>query len=241
MFEIDIPEKDPNLDQDEEWFVLRTAAREERLRIHDYDRIYEIPGLYEEIIYRRLKCQSHQVVCSMLMEGLRQAGEESRPLSVLELGAGNGVAGECLRSQLPCCSLVGMDIIPQARDAALRDRPGTYSDYHILDLTQLRPDQESRLRSGKFNALVTVGSLGFGDIPTQAFARALDLLEPHSWLAFNIKESFLEDTDRSGFREILKSMTGQDLEFLQTRKYCHRYSLSGSPIHYRAFSGRIRS
>jgi len=241
MYDIDIPDNDPNLDQNEEWFVLRTAAGEECLRIHDYSRIYEIPGLYEEVITRRLKCQSPQVVCGMLMQGLSQAGEEERPLSILELGAGNGIVGECLRNQVPTCSLVGMDIIPQAREAAFRDRPGVYADYHVLDLTSLDPEQKRQLQSRRFNVLLTVGSLGFDDIPIQAFSQALELLEPQAWLAFNIKETFLEDTDSSGFRETVQSMVGQDLDFLQSRQYCHRYSLFGTPLYYRAIVGRIRT
>jgi trans-aconitate methyltransferase len=240
MFDIEIPERDPSLDQNEEWFVLRTAAGEERLRIHDYSRIYEVPGLYEELIYRRLKCQSPQVVCGMLVQGLRQAGEEDRPLSILELGAGNGIVGECLRNQVSACSLVGMDIIPQAREAARRDRPDVYADYHVLDLTRLDPGQKRDLQSRRFNVLLTVGSLGFDDIPIQAFSRALELLEPQAWLAFNIKETYLEDTDTTGFRETVQSMIGQELDFLQSRQYCHRYSLSGTPLYYRAIVGRIR-
>ena len=241
VFEINVVDIETTLDQHEEWFVLRTDRGEERLRIHDYERIYEIQGLYEEVVYRRLQCQSHRVVCSLLLDALRQAGEEKRSLSVLELGAGNGVAGECLRSQLPSCSLVGVDIIPQAREAAVRDRPGLYCDYHVSDFAELPAEVEAQLRSRQFNGLLTVGSLGFDDIPVESFTRALELLEPESWLAFNIKASFLEDADKSGFRKALRSMIGQDLEFLQTRQYRHRFSLSGRPLYYRAVAGRIRS
>jgi hypothetical protein len=36
-------------------------------------------------------------------------------------------------------SVVGVDIIPEAQEAADRDRPGVYEDYYVVDLTRMQP------------------------------------------------------------------------------------------------------
>ena len=48
-------------------------------------------------------------------------------LAVLDVGAGNGMVGEQLKCSGVKRSLV--DIIQEAKQAALRDRPGIYKEY----------------------------------------------------------------------------------------------------------------
>ena len=44
---------------------------------------------------------------------------------------------------------------------------------------------------------MTVAALGYGDIPPQAFAEAFNLISDHGWVAFNIKDRFLQE-EKSG-------------------------------------------
>ncbi len=62
------------LSQDEVHFVLHTEQGPEKIRFHDYDVIYRHPGLYEQLFYDRLKCQSPSKVASILGTAVRQAG-----------------------------------------------------------------------------------------------------------------------------------------------------------------------
>jgi hypothetical protein len=86
--------------------------------------------------------------------------------------------------------------------------------------------------------LVTVAALGFGDIGARAFANAYNLLADKAWVAFNIKDRFLSDTDETGFGQTIKKLTEDGFELLESRRYRHRFSLSGQPLHYHVIIGR---
>jgi len=233
---ISFPKNAERLDQDEEWILLTSEDQQKKVRLHDYSEIYNIPGLYEEVVYTRLKCDSPRVICSMLQKELDAAGPET--LRVLDFGAGNGMVGECLEEKIGCESLVGIDIIPEAVSATCRDRPGLYDDYYVMDLCDIGKDKEDLLAKWRFNTLITIAALGYGDIPSRAFVNAFNLLEDGSWIAFNIKDRFLKEEDRSGFKETLDNMFDHCLQILQSERYCHRLSMSGEPLHYMAVVGR---
>ncbi len=42
------------LRQDEVYFYLWNGDVKEKIRLHDYGRIYKFPGLYEQVVYERL-------------------------------------------------------------------------------------------------------------------------------------------------------------------------------------------
>ena len=65
-FKIRYPEKEYTLDQDEEWVTIVTRDSTKKIRLHDYEEFYEIPGLYEKVIYDKLKCDSDRVICELL-------------------------------------------------------------------------------------------------------------------------------------------------------------------------------
>ena len=88
--------------------------------------------------------------------------------------------------------IVGADIIEAAAEATERDRPGVYADYRVVDMTRLNQSDRKGFEGYEFNCLTCVAALGFGDIPTEAFANAFNLIEPDGWIAFNIKSSFLD-------------------------------------------------
>jgi hypothetical protein len=221
-----------SLSQDEEWFEVLQDGKWRRLRIHDYDQVYDIPGLYEAVVYRVLKCTSPTVVVSALRDAVVQNGETPEHLRVLDFGAGNGMVGVELRN-IGVESIIGSDIIPQAKTATARERHYAYDDYVVADFTALTPEQTAQLRSEHLNSLVIVAALGFGDIPSAAFLTELDLVESPGWIAFNIKEDFLETTDTSGFAGLLQQLAAEGvLQRESFKRYQHRIAFTGEPLHY---------
>ena len=56
-------------------------------------------------------------------------------------GAGNGMMGEELKKH-GVSRLIGVDIIPEAYEATVRDRPGLYDAYYVEDLTDLNDEKK---------------------------------------------------------------------------------------------------
>jgi hypothetical protein len=236
--QIEYPGKDCLLDQDEEWFHLKTETGQKRIKVHEYDRVYNVPGLYEEVVYNKLQCDSPNVISNLLKETMAQHGSGDAALRVLDFGAGNGISGEALQEEIETEALVGVDIIEAAKKAAGRDRPGLYDDYYVMDLSQLEIEDKRTLEHWELNALVTIAALGFGDIPTQAFVNSFNLMPDGSWVAFNIKDRFLSNSDDTGYSEMLQEMIGSSLQVYRKHRYCHRLSMAGEPLHYYAIIGR---
>ena len=237
-FQISFPKANEGAEQDAETCEVVVDGAPRRIRFHDYDVIYKIPGLYEQLFYEELECQSPNVVCGLLAEQLTAGGYDPSDQVVLDLGAGNGMVGECL-TKMGCGTVVGVDIIPEAAEAAERDRPGAYAAYVVGDLTDPSPEVREALGRHRFGVLTTVAALGFGDIPAAAFHYAYDLLKPGGWLAFCIKEDFLEETEPSGFTTLIRNLLDSgELETFAERRYRHRLSARGEPLHYVAMVGR---
>jgi hypothetical protein len=102
------PQSAKDLAQDEVFFYVFEDGDKIRLRFHDYARIYERPGLYEQLFYDRLKCTSPAKVADILRQTVEANGQDATALRVLDIGAGNGMMGEALRStdrtRLRCAS-----------------------------------------------------------------------------------------------------------------------------------------
>jgi hypothetical protein len=236
-YEIRFPAR-RELEQDREWCEVLVDGAWKRIRFHDYHEIYKIPGLYETIFYRTLYCVSPTEVTGHLRTMLLERGQDARDLSLLDLGAGNGMSGEALQS-LGIRRMMAVDIIPEARAATLRDRPWVYNDYFVADLTKDTPEFDAAARAAKTNTLVTIAALGFGDIPPRAFFHAFNLIQPPGWVAFNIKESFLEESDRGGFAGLIGRMRREDiLRVDMFKRYRHRLSIAGEPLYYVAMIAR---
>lgn len=240
-FEIQFPEGTPDqFDQDQEWCEVRLKGERRRIRFHDYDELYAIPGLYEQLFYDELKCDSPRVVCSCLADVLEAADVDPDDLRVLDVGAGNGIVGEELRSIGVDC-IVGVDIIEEAAEAAERDRPGVYEDYKVLDFTDLSEDDHRDLRERSFNCLLTVAALGFGDVPPDAFTAAFNLVQDGGYIAFNIKEDFIDHADETGFSGLIRrALEDGTLEMKRERRYRHRMSIAGEPLYYVAMVAEKR-
>lgn len=224
--------------QDRECCEVVVDGRRRRIRFHDYHELYEVPGLYEQVFYERLQCSSPERIVQLLEDLVEEFGGEMSDLNVLDVGAGNGVVGEEYRIR-GTQRLVGIDIIAEAKDAAYRDRPEVYDDYLVTDLTDLPEPDEKRLRTRHFNCLASVAALGFGDLPSDAFIKALDLIDTPGWVAFNIKEDFLHQRDQTGFCGLVHQLTREEVIQIQAyRRYRHRLSITGKPLHYVAIVAR---
>jgi predicted TPR repeat methyltransferase len=227
-----------HLNQDEVYFYLHDNGDAHQLRFHDYGAIYERPGLYEQIFYDRLKCQSPAKVASILKSAVENSGDHCTTLRVLDLGAGNGIMGEELR-RLGIARLLGADIIPEAAEACLRDRPGLYDDYYVADFTVIDDEMTEELESWNLDCLTTVAALGFGDIPAPAFINAFNVIRDDGWIAFNIKQTFLDDREKTDFSRTIRSLVfGDYLEIHHLERYRHRLSIDGEPLFYYAIAGK---
>ena len=227
-----------NTNQDETYFYLQSSGKQRKIRFHDYDEIYQVPGLYEQIFYDRLKCTSPSKVASILESALKQSQDNFTELRVLDLGAGNGMMGEELKKR-GVSRLVGVDIIPEAREAAHRDRPGLYDVYYIEDFTKLDKDTKEDIALWQCDCMVTVAALGFGDIPTKAFLEAFNIIKAEGWVGFNIKETFLDSSDDTGFSTMIRELIFSEyLDIYYIERYRHRLSIEGEPLYYFAIAGR---
>ena len=230
-----------HLNQDESYFFLEGSSGPRKIRFHDYNDIYQIPGLYEQLFYDRLKCSSPVKVTEILEAAVRQSRDSFTELRVLDLGAGNGMMGEELKKH-GVARLIGIDIIPEACDATIRDRPGVYDAYYVEDFTNLDTEKKEEIISWQCDCMVTVAALGFGDIPVKAFLEAFNILKSEGWVAFNIKDSFFDTSDDSGFSKMIRELTfSKHLDVYYIERYRHRLSIDGQALYYFAIAGRKRS
>ena len=153
-------------------------------------------------------------------------------MKILDFGAGNGMMGEELK-RIGVARLVGVDILEEAKKATERDRPNIYDEYYVKDFMNLNDEDRDEFRSWNLNAITTVAALGFGDIPPPAFIQALNLIDQEGWVAFNIKETFLYNTDKSGFSKLIRELIFSEfLRIHHLERYMHRISIEGNPLYY---------
>jgi SAM-dependent methyltransferase len=226
-----------NFNQDEAYFYLQGSGGKRKIRFHDYDEIYQVPGLYEQIFYDRLKCTSPNKVASILESAVKQYQDNFSELRILDLGAGNGMMGEELKTH-GVSRLIGVDIIPEAYDATVRDRPGIYDAYYVEDFTKLEDDTKEEIKSWQCDCMVTVAALGFDDIPAKAFIEAFNIIKSEAWVAFNIKDTFFDISDESGFSKMIRELIfSKYLDIYCIERYRHRLSIEGEPLYYFAITG----
>jgi trans-aconitate methyltransferase len=221
----------PGRRQSQEEFLLHRSGTEsgteggtERIVLHDYATVYAVPGLYEEVVQRRLECASPATVAAALAEA---AGERTTELRAFDLGAGNGVVGEELTAR-GVTVVVGADGIPEARDAAHRDRPQLYRHYLVgerLDSAEVR-----RLVTDEgLNALVAAGAVGQGHVPVEALGELWDAFPPGSHLALTISDVDGR-SDVADVEDMLAQRAGT--RTLVRRRFRHRLSMAGAELFY---------
>ena len=228
-FKITFPSE--SLSQDREFFFLESDECVERIRLHDYDRIFAEPGLYEKLFLERLNCRSAEAITRALTFVTEREKTNGLQLRILEVGAGNGVIGEALR-KLDIAYLAGLDISLAARQAAQRDRPAVYDEYLVIDLTLSPKDIIKDLGAKRLNCIVAVASLGFADVPARAIRFALSILTSGGYFAATIKDEFLKSEDKSGFAEFFAHLPNQNFKKEYEERHFHRLSLSDQPIYY---------
>ncbi len=213
----------------------------EELRLHDYERLYSLPGVYEAIVQERLQCSSPATIASMLAEAVDRVGWERGSVRVLDLAAGNGVSGEALAAE-GLRPVIGTDIVPVARTATLRDRPGLYDSYLVLDLLDLSAPQQATVAGAGANALSCVAPVGEApqQLPSAAFAAAARLLAADALIAY-IHEP------RLGVPDVVTpafwaSELGPDVRVqeLERRRYVHRRTVNGQPFEMDGVVLRLR-
>ncbi len=232
-FSISMPARNDGRDQDSEWCWLKQPGQSpRRIRFHDYGEIYAIPGLYEQLFHDELQCMSPATVSGLIADVIGQTDRDPSALRVLDLGAGSGMVGEELQ-QIGASYLVGVDICEQAAVAAERDRPDVYDNYLVADLCHPEPDEDRILRESNFNALTSVSALGFGDIPPRAFANSFNYVASDGLIAFTLRDRFLEEADKSGYRKLIDRMIDESVMRPQARwRFRHRFSSAGEPLYY---------
>lgn len=224
------------MDQNEEFCFVELNGDKRRIRFHDYAEIYKIPGLYEQLFAELLECRSPEVITDLLRTTLRGFGEDPSSLRVLDFGAGNGMVAERL-AQLGANPIIGVDLLPEARMAALRDRPGLYQEYVAADITALDAQQREVLTSAELNCLTCVAALGFDDVPPAAFAAAFNLIQDDGWLAFNLRDRFVDSP--GPFSQLLTRLGEEDiLSEVGRLRYHHRLSVTGEQLDYVAVIAR---
>jgi hypothetical protein len=231
---------DPQIGQE----VIRVRfddGRVEELRLHDYDRVYALPGVYEQIVQQRLGCRSPEQLAGMLAgaaDGLGWARADAR---VIDIAAGNGVSGEALAAEGLHCVL-GTDIVPSAREAALRDRPGVYDEYLTLDLLDIPAGERARLVALRANALSCVAPVGDdgSQLPPPALAAAATLLAPDALVAYMHDPMFgvADPVTREWWRHELGP--GVSAQELARTPYLHRYTVNGRPFQMVGVVWRLR-
>lgn len=236
-FSIKFPDSQ-NLEQDGEFCEVQIGRQWQRIRFHDYHQVYRIPGLYETIFYRTLRCNSPITVMNLLNDVLKERNINPETRRILDLGAGNGMAGEALQS-IGARRIVGVDIIEEARMASLRDRPWVYEDYFVHDFTALSEEEIQNYKNYKFNTLVSIAALGFGDIPAFAFWQAYSLIQDSGYVAINLRDHFLKLDSSSSFARLIQKMIRDEyIEIEAYRRYRHRLDVTGQPIYYIAIIAR---
>ena len=69
--------------------------------------------------------------------------------------------------------------------------------------------------------------------PSGDLGEAFNLVDDGGWVAFNIKETFLDDRDTSGFSVFIKTLIlSEYLDIYHMERYRHRLSIDGQPLYY---------
>ncbi len=174
---------------------------------------------------------SSDVVVGLYADALRTLGRDAAAERVLDLGAGNGIGGEVLRDR-GVGHVVGLDIEPEARAAALRDRPGTYDDYLVADLAE-EPGTIAALGTRDLTALLAVSAIGAGHIPMALLADTIEgVLAPGGLFGFAVAEELLPDFHDAFFARVRAEELGR-------REYRHRLTADGGEHRATAVVARL--
>jgi hypothetical protein len=177
----------------------------------------------------------------MLADAADALGWDRGAMRVLDIAAGNGVSGEALAAA-GLHPVLGTDIVPSARDAALRDRPGLYDQYLTLDLLALTDDQRRVIAALGANALSCVAPVGAhgSELPPSVLMAAAELLAPDALVVYmhdpqrGLADAMTAEVWRAGLGD------GIEAHELARRRYVHRYTVNGEPFEMVGVVWRLR-
>jgi hypothetical protein len=233
-----IEQGDPEIGQ-ELIHVTHPDGSVEELRLHEYERLYALPGVYEQIVQERLGCASPAKIASLLATAVDGAGWARADVRVIDVAAGNGISGEALAAE-GLHPVFGTDIVPAARAAALRDRPHLYDEYLTLDLLTLTAEQARRLRSLRANALTCVAPVGedASQVPPAAFLSAVSALTDDALVAFMHDPNYGVDDVITA--ELWRERLGAEATELARERYLHRRTVNGAAFEMVGVVWRVR-
>jgi predicted TPR repeat methyltransferase len=204
----------------------------EVVHLHDYPRIYAVPGLYEYVVQEVLRCRSPQVAVGGFLRALTRLGIEPSSMTVLDVGSGTGLVGELVRGG-GVARIVGIDSLAEGRMACIRDRPGIYTDYLIGDLSSRSGTLPAQLRGYGLGGLISAGAFGGTHAPPAALINALSVLPPGAPVAITIDERWMDNSDPDGFGAAIEQLTERgDLALMERKRFQHRITTTGEPIFY---------
>jgi hypothetical protein len=189
-------------------------------------------------VHDRLGCRSPAQLAGMIARAADAVGWARDDVRVLDIAAGNGVSGEALAAA-GLHPVLGSDIVPSAREAALRDRPGLYGQYLTLDLLALSAAERATVTALGCNVLSCVAPVGEGPslLPAAALRAAAALLAPDALVVY------MHDPSRGGPDTMAAAGWGQGVsaqEVSRTR-YLHRYTVNGAPVEMDGVVWRLRA
>lgn len=229
-------EADPEQIGDEIVRVRYEDGGVDEFRLHDYARLYAVPGLYERIVQERLACRSPHEMAALIGGTVDGLGWDRAAVRVIDVAAGNGVSGEELAAA-GLRPVLGTDIVDAARVAALRDRPGVYGAYLTLDLPALTGEQRAAIRALRANVLSCVAPVGEDQVPVAALTAAAALLEPDALVAY-LHEFALGLPDGVTAEAFGPGVAASELT---RRRYVHRLTVSGRPFQMEAVVWRLQA
>jgi hypothetical protein len=217
--------EDPEIGQ-ERIRVEHEDGHVEELRLHEYERLYALPGVYEQIVQDRLGCVSPAKLAGLLGGGADALAWPRNEVRVIDVAAGNGVSGEALARE-GMRPVLGTDIVPAARAAALRDRPGLYGTYLTLDLLSLTDEVSAELRELGANAVSCVAPVGdaAGQVPTEALLAVAGLLADDALVAYMHDPRVAADDVVTP--ELWRERLGAEATEMARERYRHRQTVTG--------------
>ncbi len=228
---------DPEIGQ-ELILVQFDDGRMGELRLHDYERLYALPGVYEQIVHDRLGCRSPGVIAEMLGAAVDAVGWERGQVRAFDVAAGNGVSGEALEA-VGLHPVLATDIVPGARQAALRDRPGLYDEYLTLDLLALSAQERAAVAAARANVLSCVAPVGDRpeQLPADALLAAARLLTADALIA-HMQDPAVDLVTADWW--IARLGPGARAELTGRHRYLHRRTVNGRPIEMIGAVWRLR-
>ena len=221
--------------------VRHDDGRVEELRLHDYERLYALPGVYEQIVQDRLGCRSPTELAGMLAQAVDAVGLGARSCARArhrrrqrDLGRGAGGGGPASRAG------------HRHRPGGARGRPArsprplrAVPDARSAPPVRGRPDGRIRARRQRAELRCPGGRHG-SELPPAALVAAAGLLAPDALVVY------MHDPHRAVPDAVTPELwkaglgAGSDAQELERRRYVHRRTVNGAPFHMDGVLWRLR-